>query len=250
MLIERECFRNILTNLNINECRNIPDHSGYYFSTDSLLEKNADYNGVVIISKDYLGLDFYNKQTAAHLVLDSSDYSVLKERIPPCSAMIIYDKYLFYPLDLKLNNLIKFINLYTLKSKIKFHLTLITSLNSEDSIEINEIEHVLNILNSNDLFCEIIINNDLLVSDRLIFTNYSIGNIGHPFHKYETVFNQNFLGTGINTNEIKSNYLYYKTELKKIYMMISRCKNKQVNNALVLSPDINFKNRIFSFICD
>jgi hypothetical protein len=218
----------------------IPNFSAFYLITaNQIINKQS---GVIIID-DLINLNnFYSECTVNSLEI-KDDYSIIKEAVPPCNSMIIIDKYLFDG-EKKLNNLIKFIKLYHNKVlDIPFQLTIISSYENYNktispSIFNDYIQELDRIENFN---YEILLDKNIPRSDRLIYTNYTIGNIGHPFDNRPTVFNQNFLGT---SNNIKRNYLEFYQRLIEWEKFCDKIPEKM---GLIETRfcNVQFKNRIF-----
>jgi hypothetical protein len=218
----------------------IPNFSAFYLITATqIINKQS---GVIIID-DLINLNnFYSECTVNSLEI-RDDYSIIKEAVPPCNSMIIIDKYLFVG-DKKLNNLLKFIKLYHNKVlDVPFQLTIISSYDNNNktispSIFKDSIQELDRIENFN---YEILLDKNIRTGDRLIYTNYTKGNIGHPFDNRPTVFNQNFLGTSDN---IKRDYIdFFKslTDLEKF------CDKIPETMGIIETRfyNVKFKNRIF-----
>jgi hypothetical protein len=238
--------------INFNLTTEIPNYSGYYFISDQKLAFNAEQKGLAIKNQNYKGEEYYNKLTCAHVNLEDNDYSSLNERIPPCNAMVIYDRYLFTPFNKKFKNLKTFIEIFSKGLKIPFHLTLIFSSKNglDELISSHDLIKCFSLLNQNNIQTQFIINNqnneDRLSSDRLIYTNYTTINIGHPFHKYRTVFNQNFLGSGYDEREIKKNYEMYKSDLSNFSKIIELANKNYCYSFEMIEERINKGCNLFS----
>ena len=221
------------------------EYSGYYFLFKKGYEKIGEEKGVFVKDISFDGSECLSQ----YLIVDKSvgnDWETLDISIPHCNAMLIIDKYVFsHPFKIKIDGLLKLLKLYKGKLKETFHLSIIYSeekggkrISNKKDVEfafhkIRELENIE---------LELIADNNIPTDDRLIFTNYTSGNIGHPFGKHITRINQKFLGFGKDGSEITSNYNDYKKRLKNWFDFIQNSKQNNIRSSY------NFKNRIFSFV--
>ena len=157
--------------------------------------------------------------------------------------MLLIDKYLFAT-DKKLQNLSKFIKLYiSERLEIPFQLTIISSYdNNNRTIAPAKFEKYISELNKiENLKYEILLDKNIPIDDREFYTNYTKGNIGHPFDNRKTVFNQNFIAT---SNNIKRDYIDYSQRLLAWDKFRSSVPEKMGLTKTRLSNSV-FKNRIF-----
>jgi len=225
-------------NLNFND---IPNHIAYYFLNNEIF-KNKNY-GVIKVDDLYDLSDFYSNCTLNSLDIGEDDYSLIEKSAPPCNSMILIDKYLFKG-EKKLKKLIKFLNIYINDDlEIPFQLTILSS------YENNNINIPLTVFNKaiyefdkiKNLNFQILLDKKIPKDDRIFFTNYTKGNIGHPFDR-ETIFNQNFLATSQN---IKRDYEDFFKSLKELRKFIEKIPYK-MGNIITRYENIKFENRIFS----
>ncbi len=230
----------------LNKIKEIENHKAYYFLETDKFDPN---NSGVIILKDLLNTSHFYENCTVNSRSLSSDYTLIAEAAPPCNAMLYVDMYIFSSKK-KIDNFVKFISIYLNESlTFPFHLSIISSYEENnktipaDSLNYAEVE--LNKINN--LLFEILldkskhISSEMAKNDRLIFTNYTMGNIGHPFDGRLTIFNQNFLGTSSN---IKSTYEDFISNLKKWSDFINKVPQ---NLGVIKTKYINasFKNRLF-----
>lgn len=223
----------------------IEDHSAFYFYFNKSISKAGEEKGVFAKDIEFDGSDCLNN----FLVVDKSvknDWEILKTSIPPCNAMLIIDKYVFsHPFKIKIEGLLKFLKLYKGKLKDPFHLSIIYS-DEKAGVRISKEKDIdfafTNIKELGNVELEFIADNNIPTDDRLIFTNYTSGNIGHPFGKHNTRFNQKFLGFGNDGFEIMRNYKEYKRRLSSWFEFIQNVDNCNRRTSS------NFKNRLFTFI--
>lgn len=230
----------------------IENYSAYYF-LDSKSDKETDL-GIVVKDKEFDGSSFYNNCTVTDLAIpEKGGWDFLKENIAPSNAMLIIDRYIFGgPIELKLKNLIDFIILHKKNIKIPFHLSLIFSSDLKSSKQPPLSEELISksfekILSLGNIECEFVIENRDPYHDRLVFTNYTSGNIGLPFTDGPTRFNQNFLGYEMNSERVKKNYSQYKRDLKYWKSIINKAPVK-IGVHKVKWKSSDFENRIFSVL--
>jgi hypothetical protein len=229
----------------------INNFNAYYFLDIDDTENPGLKNGIVVKDKTFDGTDFYADCTVTHQEI-AGDFNLLVNNIPPTNAMLIIDKYIFgHPFVTKLERLISFLNLYKKQElSIPFHLTILCSYqNGRQTVctpaqiqaafeRLSEIEN---------LYFQIIIDDNIPQDDRLIFTNYTKGNIGHPFDNRETVFNQKFLGFENSAEKITKNYKVFVDNLKKWKTFINGVP-KQMGAITMKYANNEFINRLFEFI--
>lgn len=223
----------------VKEITEIKDFNGFYFTKNSL----ANNFNVVSKDKEYNFAKFYDHCNQNGFQFNG-DVTKLSNFISPTNAMIIVDPYIFDgDLKDKLGLLIEFVNLYKSDlSGISFQLTILTKGTNENNFnnafaELSEIENI-----------EIeIVKFDRLEHDREIFTNYSFLNIGVPFVKKNTNFNQNFLAIEHDVSKIQLNYSQFREKLSTIK---NRVDNQPAKIGLVKYKwsNINFSNRLFEMI--
>lgn len=220
--------------------------SSFYF----LAEKNADYlaksNGIVCLGENFSADDFYTNCNVSDLKITNS-WNEIKNNLPPTNAMLIIDPYIFTPDKKnpyeKIDSLVRFIETYKADISISFHLTIISEI-GEDGISSDFLNKTFDKLKGiADCQIQICLNKKLPTSDRRFFTNYTSGNIGHPFDR-DTVFNQNFLGVNTEFYKIRSDYRQYQSELEKWSLWY---KNTPKNLGLIQCKweTSEFINRIF-----
>lgn len=233
--------------LSLEKYKEIINYNAYYFLELDIDAHNS--HGIVNVNDISNATHFYENCTVNSRSL-SSDYTLIEEAAPPCNAMLYVDMYIFSSKK-KIDNFVKFISIYLNESlTFPFHLSIISSYEENnktipaDSLNYAEVE--LNKINN--LLFEILldkskhISSELAKNDRLIFTNYTMGNIGHPFDDRLTIFNQNFLGTSSN---IKSTYEDFISNLKKWSDFI----NKVPQNLGYIKTkyfNVSFKNRLLN----
>jgi hypothetical protein len=220
----------------------IPNYSGLYFGN---IVKD-DYGLVNLQNIDNF---IYENCTVNSIELPHLDYSNIEKSTPPCNGMLIVDSYLFNDKIKKMESLIKFIELFVPKKlKIPFQLTILSSSEHDKKVvsteslksQISELEKIPNI-NLN-----VFIDNNLYksISDRLIFTNYTKGSIGHPFDR-KTVFSQNFIPL---SNNLKFDFQDYKSTLKGLKKIIDKVPSKIGIYTTKFGKEFN--NRIFDVLLE
>lgn len=221
----------------------VPNYNAYYLFENIFIKgKNS---GTIIIDDLKNIVDFYSKCTVNSLEI-SDDYALIEGAVPPCNSMIIIDKYLFIG-EKKLENLIKFINLYkNIELNVPFQLTIISSYdNNNRTISPAIFEKSIQELNKLENFnYEVLLDKNIPIDDRLIYTNYTKGSIGHPFDNRKTVFNQNFLGTSDN---IKRDYMDFYQGLDSWKKFCNKVPEK-MGIIKTRFSNTNFNNRIFENI--
>lgn len=221
----------------------VPNYNAYYLLGDTF--KKGKHSGTIMID-DLKNLDdFYSGCTVNSLEI-SNDYSIIEKSVPPCNSMMIIDKYLFNG-DKKLENLIKFIKLYKNKElDVPFQLTIVSSYdNSNRTISPSIFQKSILALNRIENFnYEILLDKNIPIDDREIYTNYTKGSIGHPFDDRKTLFNQNFLATSDN---IMRDYMDFYQSLISWKKFCSEIPEKMGNIATKFS-NTEFKNRLFENI--
>jgi len=221
----------------VNELEN---YSAYYF-----LEAEMDSSmgtGVIFVNDLLKTTGFFENCTVNSRSL-KEDYTIIEKAAPPCNAMLYIDKYLFSSKD-KVNNFVKFMSLYKSETlAIPFQLTLISSFeNNNRSIPERIVEYAVTQLNKIEhLQFEILLDKRIPMDDRLIFTNYTMGSIGHPFDDRATIFNQNFMGT---SNNIKGDYDNFIKNLKEWSLFKSKIPGS-IGKITTQYSNATFVNRLF-----
>lgn len=227
------------------------------FSAYYLLNNESDWEnelGVVVKDTGFDGSSFYDECTVADIALpENSSWECALQYFAPCNSMLIIDKYIFSnPFETKLKSLLEFINLHKKNIKVPFHLTIIFSTEFKNTKQpplstnhINKAFHELKSMKSID--CELVIDNRIAIDDRLVFTNYTSANIGHPFDGRPTRFNQNFLGFETDKEKIRRNYKQYLADLRYWKKVIDKIPNN-VGLQQVKWKSTNFENRIFNIL--
>jgi hypothetical protein len=216
------------------------NNSFYFIGGSSLLIDNC---GVVLINGIENKIGFYSDCTVNSFEI-KEDYSIIEKSTPPCSSLFIVDKYLFAD-SKKILNVIRFIKAYKSDAlKIPFQLTILSSYeNNNKPIPPTVFNNYLEEFDKLDnLEYEILLDNRIPFDDRLIYTNYTKGSIGHPFDNRSTVFNQNFIG---NSDFIIRDYNDYHNTLEKWFKFCNKISN---NIGIITTRYSNskFKNRIFT----
>jgi hypothetical protein len=241
---------NAIKNHRLDICKtpeNVGNHSAFYFFNNEEGTQISYSSGVAIKDRTYDGLDFFDNCTVANLPIET-DWQVIADSIPPCNAMLIIDKYIFgHPFEEKLSSLKSFIEIYKADIEIKFHLTIIFSQENNRTTICTpaQIETAFNELRSiNGVELQLFSDNNIPTRDRLFFTNYCSGNIGHPFDGGLTQFNQHFLGREQREDKIRRNYKTYKKNLSFWYSFIQKIPEKigEIRTKWVSS---DFTNRLF-----
>lgn len=219
----------------------------YFFNSDDASEFSIT-KGIVCKGLDYKGNSFYDDCTVADLPINKG-WELVKDTIPPTNAMLIVDQYLFSipNQERKLQNLIEFIELYKGKLEIPFHLSILFSATNR----YNELCSPLYIQQAFQKLSEIpntkiqlFIHNYIPRHDRLIFTNYTSGNIGIPFDDRETRFTQNFLGRENSSAKILRNYRNYENDLIFWYTFLNNIPYN-IGNVQTKWESSKFTNRLF-----
>lgn len=240
---------NAIKNQRLNICHtpeNIENYNAFYFLDNEAGDQTGYLNGIAIKDKTYDGTDFFNDCTVVDLPIEN-DWLGITDSIPPCNAMLIIDKYIFgNPFEEKLSSLKSFIEMYKADTQIEFHLSILFSQENNGTIcTPAQIERAFNELCSiNKLELQLLSDNRIPTRDRLFFTNYCSGNIGHPHDSGSTRFNQLFLGREDSKEKIRRNYNYYTAELKSWHSFIQRVPDRmgQIQTRWISS---DFTNRLF-----
>lgn len=195
------------------ETESISNFSAFYFKTNCNTGEITKGNGIAGKGNDFTGDSFYEDCSITDLSIKPG-WLPSEKSVPPVNAMLIADPYIFgHPFDKKLNRLTEFVKFYAKKTTISFHLTVLFCLQKNFKCVCTPVQ-VSKALNELSKIGEIEI--QLISSnkehDRLIFTNYTSGNVGNLFSNSKTVFNQNFLAVG-RANKIRLSYETYKREL-------------------------------------
>lgn len=239
-LIKEEEFRFI------DELPNEPKNrkAFYLLESDKI---NFENYGVACIHKLEVLDDFYSQCTVPLAVLEK-DYSIIEKSVPPCNSLFIIDKYIFAD-EKKFDNIVKYVNLFSQSNKKdKFHLSILCApqinVAGKKSIQIipnnfNKASEKLSEIKNLD-YC-IYIDQSIPIDDRLIYTSYTSGAIGHPFDDRETRFSQKFIGT---TPNIKEEYNGFKDELRNWKNFLSKIPEKIGINPTKYG-NYNLQNRIF-----
>lgn len=221
--------------------------SAFYFlnrTNGNEIERNL---GVACKGIEFSGEDFYDNCTIADEPI-AENWEPIKNSVPPVNAMLVIDKYIFdKPFEKKIQNLIEFIKLYKNNLQIPFHLTILFSLNQGDQNLINKAFRLLSEIGNMEV--QLYADHNLPSSDRLFFTNYTSGNIGHPFDARPTRFTQNFLGRNNSIERIRNNYKNYRTDLLKWDLVIKKIPQKFGIMQSKWESSI-FTNRLFEPVLD
>jgi len=233
----KELFiKNLIKNNNYylsdNIFENFKNNKAFYFG-NSLFPQQNEFGLIYMNDKDSFE-SFYQKCTVNSNTLEK-DYKVIAEAAPPCNSMLFIDTYIFgNPAELKLKNLIKYIKIYKNNNlTLPFHLSIITScVNNGNIIDGKLIFSAMEQLNKIDNleYCIYLLPKPP-AADRLFFTNYTYGTIGHPFDDKKTVFSQNFMGRSDN---LKRDYCDFLTQLKFWNGEINKIQN--ITKCPVLDP--------------
>lgn len=230
----------------------ITNLSAFYFFNTINVDEISQTHGIVCKGLDYTGDEFYDDCTVADLPIDET-WEQVKKTIPPVNAMLIIDQYIFgNPFPGKLASLIEFIKLYKANLKIPFHLSILFSSEKKGSTICNYAQIIKafeKLSEINNLEIRFYLDNSIPKPDRLVYTNYTSGNIGHPFAPNDTRFSQNFLGRANKAVKITTNYTNYKKEvlywnnfLNTIPSYIGSMSTKWETSAFI--------NRLFEPICN
>ncbi len=218
----------------------------YFLNINNGLEIAQSY-GIACKGLDFNGEEFYDNCTITDEPIADTWEPVVKS-VPPVNAMLIIDKYIFdNPFDKKIQSLIQFIKLYKGNLQIPFHLTILFSLNQGNQ---NLTDKAFLLLSEiGNIKVQLYADHNLPSSDRLIFTNYTSGSIGHPFDGRETRFSQNYLGRENSIERIRNNYRNYRKDLIKWNSIV---KNIPDSFGVTKSKweTSSFTNRIFEPIFD
>lgn len=104
------------------------------------------------------------------------DWEPVKYSIPPVNAMLIIDSYIFgNPFEKKLKSLIEFVKLYKGNLSIPFHLTILFTLAQGNHHLVKKAFQLLSDIGNIEI--QLLADKNLPTSDRLIFTNYTSGDI-------------------------------------------------------------------------
>jgi len=196
-----------------SETFDIKNLSAFYFLNINNGHEIAQTHGIACKGLDFNGEEFYDNCTITDEPI-TDNWEPIAKSVPPVNALLVIDKYIFdYPFEKKIKSLIEFIKLYKGNLQIPFHLTVLFALNHGDQNLIKKAFQLLSEIGNIEV--QLYADHNLPSSDRLIFTNYTSGNIGHPFDGRDTRFSQNFLGRDNNVERIRNNYKNYKRDLIK-----------------------------------
>ena len=256
---ESVIFRGLKNGLNKNEFpldkQSFSNPSAFYFmdGEEDSVEKNA---GIVYKTKKYDGSKFYGN-CDRNIVVEKGNWNLISNSIPPTNAMLIIDPFLLKPFT-KVQNFEKFLEKFTGQcTSIPFHLSII--LKTEKIIMGNaqlictrqRIEEFVSFLNTKkNLLAEVIVMNDMdeydnRQRDRNFYTNYTAINVGHPFEKDKTTFNQSFLGYEIDPHLIQNNYRIQKRDLLKWKEKIAQLGEFDQAGQRLIWQTKPFTNRLF-----
>lgn len=225
---------------NLNE--NIENWSAFYFIDQKDAEEISLKNGVVCKGADFDCQSFYTHCTITDLQIKDT-WDSIKDHIPPVNAMLIIDQYIFSsPFEKKLFSLCNFIKLFKKDLFIPFHLSILFS--PVNSIPLQIDKAFKTIFDLGNIEIRLYADWKIPRSDRLIFTNYTSGNIGHPFDNRDTRFSQNFLGNENSEEKIIKNYRDYKKDLLFWNSYLKKIP-KQMCNAKSIWESSGFQNRLF-----
>lgn len=232
--------------INFNDLSFLKNLSAFYFLDYESTSDLAKYKGIACFGNKFSADYFFNNCNISDLKISNS-WDEIEKYLPPTNALLIIDPYIFTPdkniAFKKIESLVKFIELYKAEISIPFHLTIFSQI-GEDGFSLDFLnktfEKLKRIPNCQIQIC---LNKKLPTSDRRFFTNYTSGNIGHPFDR-DTVFNQNFLGVNTESHKIRSDYRQYQLELEKWSLCY---KNTPKNLGLIQCKweTSEFVNRLF-----
>lgn len=229
---------------------NFENLSAYYFLDNDNANNFSKHNGIVCKGPSFKCDSFYNDCTITDLPISDS-WDPIQAHIPPVNAMLIIDKYIFSPLEKKLSNLISFIKLYKNKLDIPFHLSILFSseIKGKTNCTPSQIQKAFDeIQNIGNIEVRLYSDNNISTHDRLIFTNYTSGNIGIPFDNRDTRFTQNFIGVESSHEKIIKNYFNYKEDILKFQSYLSKIP-KQMGSLKSIWETSTFSNRLFEPFC-
>jgi hypothetical protein len=206
--------------LRTSETLDITNKSAFYFLDKNNMEELSKSNGIVCKGKEYTCDDFFENCTLTDEPIDVN-WQPIENSVPPVNAMLIIDSFIFSnPFEKKLKSLIEFVKLYKGNLSIPFHLTILFTLDKGHHHLVKKAFQLLSEIGNIEV--QLFADNNLPTSDRLIFTNYTSGNIGHPWDGRDTRFSQNFLGRDSNVERIRNNYKNYKRDLIKWNTVIKK----------------------------
>lgn len=234
-----------LNKRSFSETDNIFNHSAFYFKSTCITAELSNSHGVAGKGGDFTGDSFYEDCSITNLSIDAN-WLPQEFQVPPVNAMILTDPYIFGdPFDFKLQRLNNFIRCFNRPRQLPFHLTIVFAADKGGKTQGTpvQVEKAFETLKGNgNIEVQLIAcNKD---HDRLLYTNYTSGSIGNPFSRRNTVYNQNFLGSG-KPDIIKHNYYNYKTELSKLYTEIKNTPSK-IGLLQTRWETSYFTNRIFN----
>jgi hypothetical protein len=223
------------------------DNSGIYFVNDNGLKEVAEKTGITFCDGDYLKNNYLFKDYNLNIRPFDGCFNNVLNVVPPTNSMLIIDRYIFdKPFDEKLNNLLVFITKFKQNcTQIPFHLSIIYS-DQKGTLPPQNVQIAFNKLSTlENIEVELILLKRNIPRDRVIYTNYSIIDIGHPFETTDiqnrkTVYNQMFIPQNNDFVKIKNKIDGFKNILndwKKTINGILKSDKMQTNP---------FKNRIFS----
>jgi hypothetical protein len=230
----------------------IENHSAYYMLDVEDALHISKSNGIVCKGSEYNGEEFFENCNVTDLPISNS-WDPICNKTPPTNAMLIVDKYIFgSPLEKKLNSLVEFIKLYKSDLNIPFHLSILFSFEgggpkSKDIVTEHQVSQIIKkLVEIGNIEVQLLADNNL-PHDRMIYTNYTSGNIGIPFTGVDTRFTQKFLGMGNKSIDIQNNYELYKRELSN---WKSRMDKIPSNMGLIKMrwETSDFNNRLFDFV--
>lgn len=223
------------------------NYGGFYFLKKDHKELTSNY---CIIAKDstFNGLDYFNKYTISDLEIENK-WDGIKDIFAPCSCMVIVDKYIFgTPFNTKLEALYTFIQSQKRPLKVPFHLSILTAYekSGKEITNSNLVSSAFKKLSEiPNIEVEIIISNKHDIDDRLVFTDYTSANIGHPFDGRKTRYNQKFLGVANESKQIVENYKVYQNQISRIEDIFENVI-PQIGLIQYKWPIAGIKNRLFS----
>jgi len=225
---------------------NINNLSAYYFLNNSNTNELEKSKGIVCKGLDYKGEAFYDNCTLTDLPIQT--WEPIRESIPPVNAMLIIDKYIFSkPLKIKIQSLIDFVTLYKANLEIPFHLSILFSSENHGKSHVTQaqIDEVFQTISSiRNLEVTLYLDNSIPVDDRLVYTNYTTGSIGHPFDVRPTRFSQNFLGRENSSANIIRNYTNYRKDILFWNSFISKIP-RSMGQVKTKWESSDFTNRLF-----
>ena len=209
-----------------------------FLFTDNTCLTNID-DGIIELNFDKNKSEFYLDSMLTQRTF-TNEYEEIKQYIPPCNCMLYIDPYLLEgkakERKVKNENFKKLIHSFINGDlNVKFHLTILTKLgqfnyHTKEFVVVPEenINDLKTTLDEDDsieyniyLIDQLYYGKDYTnkFRDRIFFTNYTKGSIGHPNEEKTTYFNQNFMAI---STDINRDYNDFFRELKYWQSFINR----------------------------